>query len=155
VGGRPKGWSKKHTAFEEALGVPLFERSTLWSLSTTLFIMNCCHTHGTSNTFISKLLGLLKKNILPNPNTLPSLEHEVFRTMKRFGLVYNTIDVCVKGYILFQGDYANAIECIKCGESRYRQIEKSTMARKMLQHFPLIPCLQRMCNVPMQAELMV
>jgi len=78
-----EGWSQKHMAFKLSSKVPLFERSTLSSLALTLLIMNCCRTHGTSNTFIFELLGLLKKNILPNPNTLPSLEHEAFRTMKQ------------------------------------------------------------------------
>jgi hypothetical protein len=82
LGDGPKGWSQEHMAFEEASRVPLFERSTLSSLASTLFIMNCCHTHGKFNTFISKLLGLLKNNILPNPNTLPSSKHKAFRTMK-------------------------------------------------------------------------
>jgi len=76
-----EGWTQEHMASKEALRVPLFERSTLSILASTLLIMNCCHTHGTSNSFISKLLGLLKKNILPNPYTLPSSEHKVFRTM--------------------------------------------------------------------------
>ncbi len=119
MGGGHEGWSQEHMAFEEASIVPLFEGSTLLSLSTTLLIMNCCCIHGTSITFIFELLGLLKKSILPNPNMLPSLKHEAFRTMKQLGLVYNTIDVCVKGCMLFQKDYANATECIKCGELRY------------------------------------
>jgi hypothetical protein len=73
LGDEPQGWNQKHMALEEALRIPLFERSTLSSLASTFFIMNCCQTHGTSNTFIFELLGLLKNNILPNPNTLPSL----------------------------------------------------------------------------------
>jgi hypothetical protein len=69
-----EGWSQEHMAFKEASRVPLFERSTLSILASTLLIMNCCGTHGTFNIFISELLGLLKKSILPNPNTLPSSE---------------------------------------------------------------------------------
>lgn len=75
VGGRPKGWSQKHTTFEETLRIPLFKGSTFLNLSITLFIMNYCHTHCTSNNFIFELLGLFKKNILPNSNTLPSSKH--------------------------------------------------------------------------------
>jgi hypothetical protein len=59
---RPKGWNQEHTTFEEASRVSLFEGSTLSSLLATLFIMNCCCTHGTSNTFISKLLGFIIRN---------------------------------------------------------------------------------------------
>jgi len=78
-----EGWSQKHMAFKDASRIPLFEGSTLSSLALTFLIMNCCHIHGTSNSFIFKLLELLKKIILPNPNTLPSLEHKAFRTMKQ------------------------------------------------------------------------
>jgi hypothetical protein len=81
LGDRLGGWSQEHMAFEEASRVRLFEVSTLSILASTLLIMNCCHTHGTSNTFISELLGLFKKSILPNPNTLPSSEHEALKTM--------------------------------------------------------------------------
>jgi hypothetical protein len=52
------GWSQKHMAFEEASRIPLFEGLTFSILASTLLIMNCCRTHGTSNTFIFELLGL-------------------------------------------------------------------------------------------------
>jgi hypothetical protein len=96
-----EGWDPWHSEFEEVAKVPLFKGSTLSSLCATFLIMNCCHNHGTSNVFITKLLGLLKKNILPNPNTLPSFEYETSSTMKQLGLAYNAIDVCVKGCMLF------------------------------------------------------
>ncbi len=79
---------------DETSKIPLFEGSTLSSLSVTFLILNCCRTHGASNAFITKLLGLLKKNILSTPNTLPSLEYEAFSTLKRLGLAYDVIDVC-------------------------------------------------------------
>ncbi len=81
LGDELEGWNQEHMAFEEASRVPLFKRSTLSILASTLFIMNCCHTRGTSNIFIFEMLGLLKKSILPNPNTLPSSKHKVFKTM--------------------------------------------------------------------------
>jgi hypothetical protein len=101
-------------AFKDASKVPLFEGSTLSSFASTL-IMSCCHTHGTSNTFIFELLGLFKKNILPNPNALPSLEHKAFKTMKQLQLAYNTIDVCVKGCMLFREDFANPMNASSVG----------------------------------------
>jgi hypothetical protein len=54
-----------------------------------------------------------------NTNTLPSSKYEVSNTLKRRGLTYNTIDACVKGCMLFQNNYANVDQCIKCGEPRY------------------------------------
>jgi hypothetical protein len=81
LGDRLEGWSQEHMAIKEASRVPLFEGPTLSILASTLLIMNCCHTHGTFNTFIYELLGLFQKSILPNPNTLPSSKHKVFKTM--------------------------------------------------------------------------
>jgi hypothetical protein len=109
--------------------------------------MNQCCTHGTSNAFIIELLGLLSKNILPQPNTLPSTKYEASKTMKWLGLAYNVIDVYVNGCILFQGNYVNVDQCIKCGENRYWKVGKSTMTHKVLQHFLLIPCLQWMFSI--------
>jgi hypothetical protein len=76
-----EGWDPWRSEFEEAVKVPLFEGSTLSNLCETLLIVNCCHTHGTSNAFIIEILGLLKKNILSNPNTLPSFEYEASSTI--------------------------------------------------------------------------
>jgi hypothetical protein len=56
-----EGLNTWHNEFEEASKVLLFEDSTFSNFCATLFIMNCCHTHGTSNAFIIELLGLLKK----------------------------------------------------------------------------------------------
>jgi hypothetical protein len=62
VGEEIKKRRQGHEAFEEASNVPLYEGSTLSSLCATLLIMNCCYIHGMSNAFITKLLGLLKRN---------------------------------------------------------------------------------------------
>ncbi len=56
----------RHEGFEDVVRVPLFEGSTLFSLFVIILILNCCWTHGVSNTFITKLLALLKKTSYPN-----------------------------------------------------------------------------------------
>jgi hypothetical protein len=108
------GWNPWHNAFEEASKIRLFESSKLLGLCATL-LMNCCHTHGTSNVFIIELLRLIKTTSY-YPNTLPSSKYEMSNTLKQLGLTYNTIDACVKGCMLFQNNYANVDQCIKCGE---------------------------------------
>lgn len=50
-----------HESFEDVVRVPLFEGSTLFSLSIIIFILNCFWIHGVFNTLITKLLTLLKK----------------------------------------------------------------------------------------------
>ncbi len=90
--------------FEEMAKISLHENFQTSSLCVTLLILNCCQTHGTSNVFITELLGLLKKNILPTPNTLFSSEYEAFNMLKKLCLAYNVIDVCEKGCTLLRGD---------------------------------------------------
>ncbi len=65
---------------------PLYEGSTLSSLALTLLKMNCCKTHGTTNAFVNELLGLLKQSVLPQPNTLLAIEHEVTTILNKLGL---------------------------------------------------------------------
>jgi len=65
-----------HSMFDEESRVLLYEGATLLGLTTTLLILNCCCTHGTSNLFINEMLHLLKMSILPQPNTLPKNEYQ-------------------------------------------------------------------------------
>jgi hypothetical protein len=85
----------------------LYEGKTLSRLVATLLILNCCHTHGTSNAFIDEMLHLLKMNLLPQPNTLPSNEYETSNTLKKLGLAYNVIHAYPKAHMLFCGQYQN------------------------------------------------
>ncbi len=79
-------WQRQgHKAFEKAFDVPLYEGPALSSLCATLLILNCCRTHNMSNAFITKLLGLLRKNILPIPNTFLSFEYDASTTLKNSG----------------------------------------------------------------------
>jgi hypothetical protein len=58
---RLKELGLEHDNIEEVYRIPLFEGSTLLSLCATFLILNCCHIHGASNAFITKVLGLVKK----------------------------------------------------------------------------------------------
>jgi hypothetical protein len=75
---KPQGLGLKHDNIEEAFRIPIFESSTLSSLCATLFIWNCCRTHGASNAFITELLGLFSKSIPHAPNTLSFSEYISF-----------------------------------------------------------------------------
>jgi hypothetical protein len=124
--------------------VPFYECLTLSNLVTTLLILNCCKTHGTTNAFVNELLGLLKRNVLPQPNTLISIEHEVTTILDKLGLTYNVIHLCLKGYILFYGPLERIDQCLKCGQSNYKVHGRSIVPHKVLKHISFIPCLQRM-----------
>ena len=95
--------------------------------------------------------------MLPKVNSLPSNEYHASKILKQLGLAYETIHCCPgpRACILFSGEeYANLIECPKCGAQRYKQVGKSLVPRRVLRWFPLIPRLQRMYSTPLQASYM-
>jgi hypothetical protein len=115
--------------------IPFYEGSTLSSSIMTLLIMNCCKTHGTTNAFVNELLGLLKQNVLPQPNTLLAIEHEATTILNKVGLAYNVIHMCPKGCMFFGGPHERVYRCLKCGESNYKVHGRSIVLRKVLKHF--------------------
>ena len=127
-----------------AATLPLYEGSTLSMLCATLLIVNCCKTHGVSNTFMNELLMLLSMSILPVGNCLPKTEYEASKILRKLGLAYNMIHACPKGCCLFKGDLEDAEKCPVCDLDRYRMCGRSRVPVLILRHFPLIPQLQRM-----------
>jgi hypothetical protein len=109
-----------HEVMHKLGRIPLFEGSILTSLSSTLLILNCCKTHGVTNVFVNELLGLLKQNVFPQPNTLLATKHGASNVLNRLELAYNVIHACVKGCMLFHGFHENVDHCVKCGETRYK-----------------------------------
>ena len=127
-----------------AATLPLYEGSVLSMLCATLLIVNCCKTHGVSNTFINELLMLLSMSILPVGNCLPKTEYEASKILRKLGLAYNMIHACPKGCCLFKGDLEELEKCPVCDHNRYRMCGRSRVPTLILRHFPLIPQLQRM-----------
>ena len=136
VGGNPE--------IDIAATLPLYKGSKLSMLCATLLIVNCCKTHGVSNTFINELLMLLSMSILPVGNCLPKTEYEASKILRKLGLAYNMIHACPKGCCLFKGDLEDVEKCPVCGHDRYRMCGRSRVPTLILRHFPLIPQLQRM-----------
>ena len=127
-----------------AATLPLYEGSTLSMLCATLLVVNCCKTHGVSNSFLNELLMLLSMSILPVGNCLPKTEYEASKILRRLGLAYNLIHACPNGCCLFKGDLEDAEKCPVCDHDRYRVCGRSKVPALVLRHFPLIPQLQRM-----------
>ena len=141
--------------FDIAATLPLYEGSTLSMLCATLLIVNCCKTHGVSNTFINELLMLLSMSILPVGNCLPKSEYEASKILRRLGLAYNMIHACRNGCCLFKGDLEDADKCPVCDKDRYRMCGRSRVPTLILRHFPLIPQLQRMFSSKKLSKLNV
>ena len=142
-------------AFDIAATLPLYEGSTLSMLCATLLIVNCCKTHGVSNTFMNELLMLLSMSILPQGNCLPKTEYEASKILRRLGLAYNMIHACPNGCCLFRGDLEDAEICPVCDCDRYRMCGRSRVPTLILRHFPLIPQLQRMFSSKKLSKLNV
>ena len=138
-----------------AATLPLYEGATLSMLCATLLIVNCCKTHGVSNTFLNELLMLLSMSILPRGNCLPKTEYEASKILRRLGLAYNMIHACPKGCCLFRGDLEDAEQCPVCDADRYRMCGRSRVPALVLRHFPLIPQLQRMFSSKKLSKLNV
>jgi hypothetical protein len=141
--------------FDIAATLPLYEGSSLSMLCATLLIVNCCKTHGVSNSFLNELLMLLSMSILPKGNCLPKTEYEASKIMRRLGLAYNMIHACPVGCCLFKGELEDAEKCPVCDHDRFKMCGRSRVPCLILRHFPLIPQLQRMFSSKRLSKLNV
>ena len=141
--------------FDIAATLPLYEGNTLSMLCATLLIVNCCKTHGVSNTSMNELLMLLSMSILPLGNCLPKSEYEASKILCRLGLAYNTIHACPNGCCLFKGDLEDDDQCPVYERERYRMCGRSRVPTLILRHFPLIPQLQIMFSSKKLSKLNV
>jgi len=80
----------------------LYARSTSNQLTSTLMLLVSCTTHGISNSFVDKLLKLLKETTLPKDNSLSKSFYEAKNLLMKLGLSYNSIHACRDGCCLFQ-----------------------------------------------------
>jgi hypothetical protein len=139
---------------QEIAAVPLFENSTLTSLSTTLLILNACRTHRCTSAFVSELFRLLHQSVLPQPNTLPVSKYEASLQLRRLGLLYCQYDVCPNNCMLFRGPVGWRLAACSTCASQYKRPGTTMIPHKVLRHFLVIPRLRRMFCSPAQASLM-
>jgi hypothetical protein len=132
---------------------PLYPGSRVKLLHTVLHILNTCTVHGSTNGLVDELLTLLAEDILEPGNLLPKSKYEAKKFLKKLGLTYDSIHACENGWILYRGEHKDLEECPKCDCSRYVD-GSSTVPRKVLHHFPLIPRLKRLYRWKTISELM-
>ena len=132
---------------------PLYPGSKVKLLHAVLLILNTCTVHGTTNGHVDELLTLLSEDILEPGNLLPKSRYEAKKFLKNLGLTYDSIHACENGCILYRGEHKDLDKCSKCDCSRYVE-GSSTVPRKVLRHFPLIPRLKRMYRCKSIAGLM-
>jgi hypothetical protein len=102
-------------------------------LSATLFLLNLNIVHGVVHTFMDELSSLLKNELLPNNNKMPTTSYEAHKLIKSLGLTYESIHAYTNGCVFFR-------ESLKPNTIRYMEGSES-IPRKVFWHFPLIPRL--------------
>ncbi|KAL0540929.1 hypothetical protein IC582_020954 [Cucumis melo] len=140
----PSGFEKLLSDAEKSLyeGYKKFTK-----LSTLVKLYNLKVRHGWSNISFSELLKALK-DILPSPNDLPTSMYEAKKMLGALGMEYEKIHACPNDCCLYRKEYANAIVCPECGESRWKygkdENKKKKIPAKIMWYFPPIPRFQRM-----------
>ena len=99
---------------------PLYEGCKKFTkLSTLVKLYNLKVRYGWSDISFSELLKTLKE-ILPTSNEIPTSMYEAKKTLGALGMSYEKIDACSNDCCLYRKEHANATECPKCGESRWK-----------------------------------
>jgi hypothetical protein len=150
----PKDSNFDPYTLEDAI-TPLYAAARCSKLAATILLMNLSTVHGVSNTFAEELFTILHTHILPENNCLPKNYYATKSLTNKLGLAYNTIHACEKGCVLFRESLANAEKCPKYDQPRYRDFEWKKFPVKVLQHFLIIPRLQRMFRSPSISKLML
>ena len=96
-----------------------------------------------SNTAFSAILKLLGK-AFPAVNTVPKSYDDAKKLLRRLGLGYESIHVCLNNCVLFRKQYAELDHCPFYETSRWKDPERKRIPQKVLRHFPMVPRLQRM-----------
>ena len=93
-----------------------------------------------SNKSFDMLLKLLL-DAFPNGTSIPKSHYDVKKMLHDYGLGYDSIHACKYDCALFWKENGKLHNCPVCSEPRYK---KGKIPQKVLQHFPLMPRLQRL-----------
>ena len=99
--------------------------------------------------------------MMPTGNHLPENCRKARQVVTGLGMVdydrldYDRIHACVNDCVLFRNEHAGLDVCPECGEPRYKEgMQGTTIPRKVLRHFPLIPRIQHMFRSRGTSELL-
>ncbi|KAA0042871.1 hypothetical protein E5676_scaffold108G00910 [Cucumis melo var. makuwa] len=127
-------YSKDPSGFEKLFNdaeKPLYEGCKKFTkLFTLVNLYNLKVRHGWSNISFSELLKALK-DILPSPNDLPTSMYEAKKMLGSLGMEYEKIHACPNDCCLYRKEYANAIMCHECGESRWKYGKDANKKKKI------------------------
>jgi hypothetical protein len=61
-------------------------------------------------------------SLLLEDHVLPKSMYEPHKLLRAIKMMYEKIHACLKGYVLFRKEYANAKYCLKCKSSRFMEV---------------------------------
>ncbi|XP_060972508.1 uncharacterized protein LOC133038393 [Cannabis sativa] len=109
------------------------------------------------NNIFEELLKLLKF-AFPKENNIPSTYYEAKKRLKKLGLGYDNIDVCLYNCCLFYKENASKEVCPVCRTSRWVTSENGKGKKvpcKVMRYFPLTPRLKRLYSSRITAKSMI
>ncbi|KAL4032266.1 hypothetical protein IC575_005336 [Cucumis melo] len=119
---------------------PLYEGCKKFTkLSTLVKLYNLRVRYGWSDISFSELLKTLKE-ILPTSNEIPTSMYEAKKTLGALEMSYEKIHACPNECCLYRKEHANATECPKCGESRWKYANNNGGKKQI----PPIPHFKRL-----------
>ena len=130
-------------ALEDAMQI-LYEDSTHTQLGASIMIMNLKATHPfLMDSYLNDIIAMVC-TLLRADNCLPKNMYQTKKLIARLGLDFKNIHGCLGGCVLFdQTERKDLDACPKCGLPRYKDMQCKVHPHKVLQHFPIIPRLQR------------
>ena len=94
----------------------------------------------TNNSFDAMLAAFRKS--FPDASELPHTYSKLKNFLHVVGIEYDMIHVCNNNCVLFQKDYANLSEFLKCESSRWKDGGAvKRIPHNVLRHFPITPRL--------------
>ncbi|XP_060961732.1 uncharacterized protein LOC115718743 [Cannabis sativa] len=109
------------------------------------------------NNIFEELLKLLKF-AFPKENNIPSTYYEPKKRLKKLGLGYDSIHVCLYNCCLFYKENASKEACPVCGTSRWVTSENRKGKKvpcKVMRYFPLTPRLKRLYSSRITTKSMI
>ncbi|XP_060968720.1 uncharacterized protein LOC133036222 [Cannabis sativa] len=109
------------------------------------------------NNIFEELLKLLKF-AFPKENNIPATYYEAKKRLKKLGLGYDSIHVCLYNCCLFYKENASKEACPVCGTSRWVTSENGKGKKvpcKVMRYFPLTPRLKRLYSSRITAKSMI
>ena len=120
-----------------------------------MFLLNICSYFAFTHTNDCPLCYRLLGKMMPTGNHLLENRRKARQVVTGLGMDYDRIHACVNDCVLFHNEHAGLDVCPKCGEPRYKEgMQGTTIPRKVLRHFPLIPRIQHMFRSRGTSELL-